>query len=154
MTYVVQRDSYRCGPVAILNALRWAGKDVLYKSQIGRLTQLCECVQPKGTKYRPFVRTLRKEGKNWFDIELVTEPNFGLVEKILGQGKAAIWNFKHERGRHYAFIVSADRSKKTFSVANYVRDNVPLIAVPREEMKKFLNQHDRLQRLWVLTKLA
>jgi hypothetical protein len=152
MTYIVQRDSYRCGPVAILNALRWAGADVTYKGMIGRLTQMCECKLPKGTKYRPFTKTLRKLGKEWFDIKLVVEPTLGVIEDALRAKKAMIWNFKHERGRHYAMIVAMSETAKTFSVANYWRDVAPLFTITREMLIRDMGHHDRLQRIWVLTK--
>jgi hypothetical protein len=153
MTYIAQRDRYRCGPVTVLNALHWAGEDVSYKHDIQRITTMCECAPPKGTKYRPFTKTLRKRGKNLFTIRLLTQPTMIDFDNYLKQGAALAWNFKHSFGRHYALVVGQTDAGKTFKVANWGQDCAPLVNVDRNELKKYVKQHDRLQRVWILTKV-
>lgn len=149
MTYLSQRDKFRCGPVAIINALRWAGEDCDYKGNIQRFSQQCQCEAGSGTRHRTFERTLRKVGKRIFEVELVREPSYASMERSLKAGKALIWNFQHERGRHYALIVAA--TDKTIVIANY-KQGVALSHVPQETVKKITEQRDTQQKVWVLTK--
>ena len=150
--YVKQQDRFRCGPVAIINAMRWAGKDVSYKKAIPRLTTSCKCKSPKGTKFRPFIKTLRKEGKRLFKIRSIVEPLFCEIEDALLEGDAVVWNFKGQFGRHYALIV--DMKKKTFGVANFGQDYEPLTYVSHQEIEQIIEQDDRFHRAWVITKLS
>lgn len=153
MKYITQQDTFRCGPVAILNALHWAGVDVSYKDSIDILTHVCECKFPKGTKYRPFFKTLRKMGKTLFAVEYVVEPTFGQIERALRKNKAIIWNFKRPHGRHYALIVDMSSTGKTFKIANYGHNAQSLSTIHRYDVSQYVKQNDRLQRVWVLSRI-
>lgn len=41
MRYVGQHDTYSCGPIAVLNALKWSGMQVTRKSHMKRVNRLC-----------------------------------------------------------------------------------------------------------------
>lgn len=152
MEYITQKDNYRCGPVAIFNALLWVGKDTACWS-VDELTTLAKCAPPKGTKYRPFVKALREVGRDLFDVKVETEPTLKFIEQQLVEGKALVWNFKCARGRHYALIVDITSSGKTFKVANFVGDSGALTRVRRNTMKQYVEKKDRWQRIWTLSKI-
>jgi hypothetical protein len=152
MTYIVQRDRYRCGPVAIFNALRWAGETVTYEKDIKRLSRLCECRAPRGTTHRPFLKALRKEGRGLFTVDLVLRPSLKDFDGPLDEGCALVWNMKHQRGRHYALIVGK-RVANWYDVANWMHDCDPVVPINRKELKQFVDQRDKLHRIWVLRKI-
>jgi hypothetical protein len=41
--YARQRDSYSCAAIALLNSLKWAGYDVSYRRDFGRVCKVCKC---------------------------------------------------------------------------------------------------------------
>lgn len=153
VTYVKQRDRFRCGPVAIINALRWAGKDVGYKNTISQLCRKCKCKAPSGSAYVPFNKTLRKEGRRWFRVRFVARPTLEEVETSLQNDCALVWNFKHHYGRHYALITQVSVSGKTFDVANFGEEYEPVTKIGRETLKQILRQHDRAHCVWVLSRI-
>lgn len=154
MTYLKQRDRFRCGPIAIFNALRWAGKAVSYKKDIKRLSKLCKCEPPKGTTFRPFISTLRKEGKHLFTVKQLTNPTIRDFDRGLRNDSVLLWNFKPEpAGRHYVLVVGRNSTDKTFTIANWCCDRTPVVTMPRCIVKYYVEQRDRLQRAWVLTKV-
>lgn len=66
MKYIKQRDTYSCGPVSIINALRWAGqnwglKDVKYMSH------RCN-TNIEGTDIDDYEKVLYEIGRNFFSI--------------------------------------------------------------------------------------
>lgn len=67
MRYCKQKDMYSCGPVAILNALKWGGANATYRKHIRFLTQECKTTSD-GTEDKDFDRTLRTNGRNWFSV--------------------------------------------------------------------------------------
>ena len=49
--YIKQRDKYSCGPVAIMNVLKWAGAEFSYQGKIKLFQQLCFCKPSNGTSH-------------------------------------------------------------------------------------------------------
>ena len=80
MRYCKQKDLYSCGPVAILNALKWGGAKATYSKHINFLAQECR-TSKDGTEDKHFDRALRRNGKKWFtvlkpkyfDLQLITD---------------------------------------------------------------------------------
>jgi hypothetical protein len=56
--YARQLDDFSCGPVAVLNALKWVGYDANYKRDHKRLVKLCRCTKD-GTHDEGFDRAIR-----------------------------------------------------------------------------------------------
>src|SRR5882672_202506 len=150
MNYVLQRDKFRCGPIAILNALRWAGEDVPFREGLKQLSEQCKCAAPKGTTFRPFLKTLRSRGENLFTVEQITKPKLYDFDRHIQEGKVLVWNFKHQqpdRGRHFVLVVGADSEKKSFDVANFEAGRGPIATIERDVLKAYVKQRDRYQRV-------
>ncbi len=121
--YYKQRDQFRCGQLAVFNALKWAGgfKGVTAKQALPRLDALCECVKPLGTPHRALDRTLRSVGRDFFDVRRVYRPKLKEIEKHLRAGGAIIINFRWKdlRGgeivdaRHYVLVTDMSTSGNT-----------------------------------------
>lgn len=126
--YVHQRDEFRCGPIAILNALKWAG----YRVTAELIPDLCRevsCAAPFGTKKSNLTRGLRTRGKGIFFTQLDLRPSLQKIERTLQKGKAVILGYwyhtddpenKNYQTGHYVLITGVSPSGSTFSVANYI----------------------------------
>ena len=107
--YVRQQDAYRCGPISILNALKWAGRDVTYKKDLARISRSCKCIYPNGTTRGCFDRCLRIEGRGHLGI--VKKMSFSIrdIDNHLEDGGAALINhaWRDESGDlsgHYCLL--------------------------------------------------
>jgi hypothetical protein len=56
--FVNQRDDFSCGTIALLNALKWLGKDVTYRKDFNRIKCLCKTTT-KGTFISDIYSALR-----------------------------------------------------------------------------------------------
>jgi hypothetical protein len=103
--YVRQKDDYGCGPIAVLNALKWAGYDAQYKRDYARLIRLCKCTKG-GTiddnfnkAIRQYKRLLVYPRKN-----PMYAPPISLVDACLDDGGAVAMGFIYK----YAGVVVAE----------------------------------------------
>lgn len=55
--WIAQRNKYSCGPIAILNVMKWAGLQVNYKKDYKFLSQKCRCTKD-GTHQYSFQKCL------------------------------------------------------------------------------------------------
>lgn len=129
--YVKQRDEFRCGPIAILNTLKWAGCNVTAKL-IPVLFKEVSCSPLFGTAESNITRGLRKLGKGIFFTQTDRRPSLQKIERSLRKGKAVILGYwyhtddpeqkNYEMG-HYALIIGVSPSGLTFYVENYIDIN-------------------------------
>lgn len=61
--YSKQPDVYGCGPVAVMNALKWAGKNISIsdKEQRRKYYKICNCVPLQGPPVRGWKEIARKD---------------------------------------------------------------------------------------------
>ena len=118
--YILQKDKISCGPVAIINALKWGGslvtEDELFLFQFS-----CRTINPEnpsdhesgGTHTHDFDRTLRYAAKPLLNIKRKKFPSFRSVKNHLLSGGAICiayyWKDKTEDGFHFAFIEQIER---------------------------------------------
>lgn len=155
--YIKQRDNFRCGPVLVLNTLRWAGLDVPY-NYVYDLTEKCECTVPEGTQFTEFNRTLREEAEGILDITMVRRPSITRIEEHLHNGGAVAVNFKtgsRFRERHYALLTDVSAGGKYFGVVNGFSNRPAYTRMSRERL---FRQHllaycgDSKYKAWLLSK--
>jgi hypothetical protein len=154
MRFIKQRDKFRCAPVAALNALRWAGVDA-DSELIYTLEEEMDCTY-NGTKPRHFDRVLREYGSNVFSVLRHSYQSIAeLEEHLLGDG-AAIVNFQHDHGRHYAMITNMSKTGGTFEVVNWFsgKDVPSVVHCRRKTFLKdiFYRKGDPLYKIWFLEK--
>lgn len=109
MRFIKQKDQYSCGPIAIMNALKWAGLHTTYKTHFYKIKSLCKTTILWGTTPDNMTTTLLKHSKylSFTTKSLVTLKE---IDKHLNAGGAVIleyW-FKDEGMNlydgHYVFI--------------------------------------------------
>lgn len=153
INYVKQRDRFRCGPVAVINAVKWAGGRMSYKTSIREITDQCHCVPGEGTMVIDLHKTLHKVGRRHFKSQYISKPTFSQVDDALAQGDAVVWNYKHNRGRHYALIVGRFTDGAAFHVINY--DIGPTVStwVSRDRIQEAIDAADSRNHAWILKKV-
>lgn len=111
MRFIRQRDQYSCGPIAILNALKWTGISITYRSHFKKIKTLCKTTMNWGTTPENITKVLLdySEHLNFEIKELVTLKS---IDKHLKAGGALILEYWfNEDGiydGHYVFIFQRD----------------------------------------------
>ena len=141
--YVKQRDHFRCGPIVILNALKWAGVEVSSSEHLDYLTELTACgPPPRGTWHGTFDPALRAAGKGFYSVRRVHHPPLGRIETHLQDGGAVVFNYfwrkekEGTEGRHFHLLVGMSSSGNSFYVVNRGRRDPTFKRVHRETFKK------------------
>lgn len=120
--YVNQPNPYSCGPIAILNALKWAGLDVTLQ-QLPLLEYRCRIIDPEsddeddqGTWNHDFDRVLRWAGKKAFKKVLRRKnPSLKEIKEHLKSGGAICLNYYwiddklRQEGQHLTFLSGMKR---------------------------------------------
>lgn len=131
MRYLRQRKSYTCGPIAILNAIRWAGGVARY-DMIEDYIERCRCVPPWGTKHNAFERVLREEGEGLFKVRRVYRPTIPQITAHLLNDGAVILNYRsgkkgkdrRKEMRHYYLLIESSPFGMIFGTVNR-NENTP-----------------------------
>jgi len=159
--YLKQRNPFSCGPIAIINAIRWAGGVAPYE-KIHRLKKECVCIPKWGCPYAAFDRTLRKEGKGLFKVKRKYRPTIAKVTSHLLNGGAVILDYRtgpklknrNLEERHMYLIVEASPFGLLFGVVNRHVDAPAFdeitIMLLKEDFKH--RRSDPLFKAWFLTK--
>ncbi len=119
--YVRQYDKFSCGPIAIINAIKWGGGHATLRQDRKRLMEKCNCSMEDGSHFRYFNRALREEcAKLSVEVKCYFRVNIGGIERHLRSGGAIIitycW-FEHESLKwegHYFLLTAASKSGKSF----------------------------------------
>jgi len=114
--WIRQRNSSGCGPVAILNLLKWLGEPVTYAEGYPHFSKKMKTSR-YGTELRDFVRVLYKIEN--IKISPRTVPNIGVIDDALEHGRAVIMKSAYFNGDalegHY-FLVTEKTDKSFFCV--------------------------------------
>jgi len=121
MRYIKQKDNYSCGPVAIVNALKWAGEKTTYKN-IKEIKQKCNCVSPSGMWHSRMTAYLRKN-KSLVVTKIRESPNIKIkeIDNWLGLNNIVIlrynmWVRQNIWAGHYIMI--SDKTDGLYKVHN------------------------------------
>jgi predicted double-glycine peptidase len=60
--YIRQRDTYSCGPIAIINTLKWLGHENITYKLLPAIRMMCKCEYEFGTHDLDLERTLKALG--------------------------------------------------------------------------------------------
>jgi len=118
MRYIKQKDTYSCGPIALINAMKWAGFNYTYKD-LKRMQRLCKCKYPNGTHWRDMTNAIRDMSK----LMTTTRKNWPLILDIikhLEKDGVVILAYKRDPKHvgHYILITDYDKEKQEFKVVN------------------------------------
>lgn len=119
MRYCRQRDTYSCGPIAVLNSMKWAGLPVSYK-RLKYMQKTRGFCKQTGVGTRGLYRLLRRSLKETCHIVFSAHPKLSHIIKHLQQGGAVLLLFHvvNDEG-HYSLLTDATPSGKTFTIINF-----------------------------------
>lgn len=108
MRYIKQRDDYSCGPVALINILKWLGRKCTY-TDLAMVKRLCNCNQ-NGTNSHNMENALRVlgiKGKHVSNLNLLEavkhlEEGIILLDAFISEDEDNIENY------HYFLCVDYD----------------------------------------------
>jgi hypothetical protein len=127
--YVKQRDEFRCGPVAIVNVLKWMGCDATAKLIPGLCKEL-RVTKDYGTSESDLERALARRGKGKFSIRKDTHTSLKKIEARIREGMAVLLIYSHnglphnlnkdgEKWWHIVLVTGVSENGATFYIANY-----------------------------------
>jgi len=161
--YTKQRDTFRCGPIAILNSIKWTGIEAPYSQFVPIISRLSRCEPPEGTSHGFFDQALRIVGQKCpkpFQVRRINQPYLFQIEDHLRADGAVIlnyyWRQEYLDARHFLLITGLSPSGQTLYTVNGHREGRALRAVRRQT---FVNHHLRFQRVdesfkaWFLTRI-
>ena len=154
--FVKQRDRFRCGPVAILNALKFFGKKCDY-SYLYRISDDCHCwgVGGTGTKVSKFDKSLRKLGRKYFRVRRTYNYSFDKIDEALRKNKLVIIDYvwtdekKMLRG-HYTALVR-DKFYNYYAVNNY--KGKALYPFYMDAFRAKGQRNNNIKGMWILSKI-
>lgn len=152
--FVKQRDRFRCGPVAILNALKFFGKKCDY-SYLKRISNSCHCWGKDGTKSGKFDKALRRLGKRFFRVRRTYNCSFDKIDGALRKNKLVIVNYtwiderKTPHG-HYTVLVR-DESYNYYAINNYRGKTIYPFYMDAFRSKG--QRNNIIKEMWVLSKV-
>lgn len=120
--YIGQRDTFRCCPIAIFNALRWSGQCIKYE-YLKRIVRHCRCTyEDKVFRYN-LDRSLIVYGKRRFEVRIRYRPSISSIEEHLRQPECAVIinDLRTENGMekgHCYLVTKVTDSGKSFTVVN------------------------------------
>jgi hypothetical protein len=132
--FLAQRDEYSCGPIAIINALKWLGY-AFTGADLPKLRRWCQTDKYLGTPTKSMTATLAKLG---IKSTLKYRITFSELNMYLKQGKCVIigsYGFgKNKDDGHWYFV--PEKSGDGFRVINLEVQNNTVIS--KEELKRVL----------------
>jgi hypothetical protein len=116
---VKQTDQFRCGPVAILNAIKWSGGQATKKKDLPRITSECCCTYPRGTPPTNLMAAIKKY-RHHFKATIQYDPPKRKFDRHLENGNAAILDYfsrwDGEYCGHYILVLGKD--KRCYTICN------------------------------------
>lgn len=143
--YTRQRTMSDCGPVAVLNILKWAGFKVTYKKNIAKLKKACKYVYTHdvytddfiGVKWWNLRRALTKVGRGRLKTRTYVVTDLEVLKKHIEKGGAFI--LRHAVGpddAHYTTVVPAENGK--FAWINIGPKDTVVTLTPEEFEKRVM----------------
>jgi hypothetical protein len=90
MRFVRQPTEYSCGPIAIINALKWAGEHCTLRQHHALITLLCKATYSLGTDEFRFESGLRSAAKGLLRIRKRKQPTFASILGHIRQPDRAV----------------------------------------------------------------
>jgi len=170
--YVKQRDKHSCGPVAILNALKWSGQDMSHRKHIQMLKLMTGQKPRGGTSNTNLYRTLRVLGGKLLGslkIKPRIRPTLQEMEAHLRNGGVVLLQYhwidkngsrfpqKWSFHGHFVLVTGVSPSGYWFEVVNGYTYTPAARTISRDKFKRdmlgFQRGHPGVKG-WFLTRTA
>lgn len=133
--YIGQRDRYSCGPIALMNAAKWAGCRVTM-SDHGVIVRMCETSYEVGTAYAAIDRVLREHMDELVSVKRKSRPVVSVVlDHLVDDTRAAILCYWYRRSGevvgHYAFIPGPLDVDGNLTIINALKGHTTIVRSQR-----------------------
>lgn len=122
--YYRQTDTFRCGPIAIMNTLRWAGTSYPFSYFKNELDYDTEAnIPPWGTNLDRLIYTLYRWSyhSGLYSLEAIhSQTNLKTLDQILKRGNSVVVRYGWARTNHISFVF--DRTPFYYYTANHYDD--------------------------------
>lgn len=134
--YSKQLNKTDCGPMAVLNALKWAGYPVSCRRGYKSIKKNCKWKAGQGTYYSDIYKTLQKYSK--LKSRIIKSPKLKELDSLLEKGYTFILLYTHKHGRCSHFIFCSGKSSK-----KYFFKNDSSVYTNRARVRKTINSYLR-----------
>ena len=160
--YSKQYNYFSCGPIALLNALKWAGCNYSLKNDLKRIKKLCK-LDNDGVLVSDFHSALKKESKNILKYKRYIKFSINNMISHLNNGGSIILNYRFvfedygEEIRHFTLITSIRRNKFIAINNNIVNNKIKTTGtISYDKMKEMIKSYRKYKlpfpTAWFLTK--
>ena len=154
--YLRQRDRFSCGPICLLNIVKFQGEKVTYEADYPAWRDFVNCgifrvkrksggISKNGTSVRAFNRVARQLG-----CRRMRTPNMRKMDKCLANGFALALQVRYNSYHAHFFLITQRRKDALYCVNLYEGETAGWIS-----RKKFYNdnrKHTTEFRVWVVPK--
>lgn len=141
--YTRQVYATSCGPVALINAAKWAGYRVPRKEFVHYYGERCEWNPKSGTTYTAMSEALRISDELHF-LGFCPNPKLAWLDRHLKQGHALIIGYRHANKKTGHFIFCPAKTSKFFYVVNKDKGRT-VQRISRKTMKTLLCEQGLLK---------
>jgi hypothetical protein len=150
--YIRQKLAYSCGPIALMNAVKWAGYSLSRREYLDHYAHLCKYEKGfygTGTQWKHMHKAIVATP----ELKLITKlenPTLRSLDRFLNKKYSAIVRYRHKQGGHYIFM-----PKRTTRFYYVVNDDsrFTLAKISRKNFSKKLRfkcPYDEISKAWVL----
>ena len=123
--YTKQYNTDTCGPIALINILKWSGQKVSVRKNLKSISSLCGCEKGEGTLPSMFMASLILLDFGYKKIKNRL-PDF---DKVLDDGQIILVDQEEDANNedgHYYLVVG--KTKKTFKCVNlYIGKSISIV---------------------------
>jgi hypothetical protein len=116
--YASQIRESDCGPIALLNLLKWLGMRVTLRDHHSHLCWLCKLIEGFGSSDIDLSRALSHLKKDNFRFKYNRKPDYKELCDHLTSGGSAILVYPNESGLHACFLPAQIKKSKRILVVN------------------------------------
>jgi hypothetical protein len=134
--YLGQRDSFRCGPIAIINIMKWAGYYCTEKKDLKRIAKQLKTTRCNGTSDTPIDKLLKQlNGIKATKGRAVTRTS--RIDKELDKGKIALIRYMNpyqkyghiflcvgKQGRYYVCVNDGGTRAISLQLKTHMRNTL------------------------------
>jgi len=137
--YTKQFDESSCGPISVINAIKWVGVSINRKSNLSYFRKIAKC-DKHGTAHWDLDLLLSVKAKPHLNIKKYIFVTWSLIKKHLQKDGIVIlrhgWD-KYSDAGHYTLITHL--TSKKVGVVNYFHDGPAYRLIDQETLKKIIS---------------
>lgn len=112
MRFLKQKDQFSCGPLALVNALKWCGR----KSSLKELKTTLQTTRTQGTSHRVLSSTICKV----FNTHKISSPTTESIENHLSTYGSLLLQYEWTKSKKGHIVLIIGQTNHYYYVVNYL----------------------------------